>query len=122
MTKSDWAELFEYMRKEGLNQLFSGHTHVPFYRESDGLLVCNAGSAGMPLDGDPRPSWVMMDGNDPGTQPVSIRRVDYDISALLNLIDDASDYPKFQQTGFQEAYTKMFQYGRHWREFKPDGE
>ena len=120
MAESDWAALFEYMRTEGLHRLFCGHTHVPFYRESAGLVVCNVGSAGMPLDGDPRPSWVMIDDNEHGIQPVSIHRVDYDISAAMHLIDRAGDYPNFQRTGFQEAYKKMFLQGLHWREFMPN--
>lgn len=122
MAEVDWAGLFDYMRTAGLPRLFCGHTHVPFYRESAGLLVCNVGSAGMPLDGDPRPSWVMVDDHEPGLQPVSIRRVDYDISAAMRLIECTGDYPKFQRTGFQDAYKKMFLLGHHWREFMPDGE
>jgi predicted phosphodiesterase len=119
MTKSEWEELINYMRLEGMTQVFSGHTHCPFYREFDGLLVCNVGSAGMPLDGDPRPSWAMLTVSNSGSQSVSIRRVDYDISAMLQLIDSARDFYDIRETGFSEAYKKMFLHGRFWREFMP---
>jgi predicted phosphodiesterase len=120
MAESDWTGLIEYMHRDGVTRVFSGHTHAPFCREFDNLLVCNVGSAGMPLDGDPRPSWVMVDGSKSEIQPVSIRRVDYDIASLLHLIDHTSDYPKFQNTDFQEAYKKMFLHGHHWRDYMPN--
>jgi predicted phosphodiesterase len=119
MTKSDWEGLIEYMSSEGMNRIFSGHTHCPFYREFDGLLVCNVGSTGMPLDDDPRPSWVLFTDDNSGNQSVSIRRVDYDISSMLQLIDSARDFYDIRGTGFNEAYKKMFLHGRFWREFMP---
>ena len=119
MVKADWEELINYMRLEGITGIFSGHTHCPFYREFDGLLVCNVGSAGMPLDGDPRPSWAMLTVGSSGSQSVSVRRVDYDISSMLQLIDNARDFYDIRGTGFSEAYKKMFLYGRFWREFMP---
>ena len=119
MAKSDWEELTKYMQSQGVTQIFSGHTHYPFYKEVDGFLVCNVGSAGMPLDGDPRPSWVLLTGDNSGSQSVSIRRVSYDIASILQLIDRYPDYFSFQITGNQEAYKKMLIHGRHWREFMP---
>lgn len=56
MVESDWQKLIEYMRSESIEQVFCGHTHRPFYKEIDKLVICNIGSAGMPLDGDPHPS------------------------------------------------------------------
>jgi predicted phosphodiesterase len=120
ITTSDWEKLIEYMRSESVIQVFCGHTHCPFYKEIDGLLVCNIGSAGMPLDGDPHPSWVMVEKDDFGNQVVSIRRITYDISSLLQLIDHTPDYYGFQVEGYQEAYKKMFLYGNHWRVYMPN--
>ena len=120
ITKPDWEKLIECMHSEGLVQVFCGHTHRPFYRKIDGFLVCNVGSAGMPLDGDPRPSWVMMVQNDSGIQSISIRRVVYDISSTLQLIDSTPDYYSFHVTGYQEAYKKMFLHGNHWRSYMPN--
>lgn len=71
---------------------FQGHTHVPgvftenfrFYLPSeisnrytlgDQKLMINVGSVGQPRDGDPRSSYVILDGNE-----IEFRRVEYDPS------------------------------------------
>ena len=41
--------------------LICGHSHVPFAREIDGVLVVNCGSVGRPADGDPRGSLAIVD-------------------------------------------------------------
>jgi len=51
-----------------------GHIHRPFVRQlADGLVIANAGSAGLPFDGDPRASYLLVDNS-----RVEIRRVTYD--------------------------------------------
>lgn len=40
--------------------LVCGHTHIPFAKRVGGMLVVNAGSAGMPVDGDARPSYALI--------------------------------------------------------------
>ncbi|MFN8412433.1 MAG: metallophosphoesterase family protein [Anaerolineales bacterium] len=119
MADSDWQTLLAFMQSESIAQVFCGHTHRPFYKELDGYHICNIGSAGMPLDGDPRPSWALMTKNNSGEQSISIRRVTYDISSTLQLIDNTPDYYDFQTPGFQEAYKKMFLYGNYWRTYMP---
>jgi predicted phosphodiesterase len=54
-----------------------GHTHRPFQRHVDEVLVINVGSVGLPYDGIPRPSWVLLEVDKSGVH-VEIRRVDYD--------------------------------------------
>jgi predicted phosphodiesterase len=50
-----------------------GHSHQQFARPGpNGTSLVNPGSAGMPLDGDPRAAWATWDGN------FTFRRVDYD--------------------------------------------
>jgi len=51
-----------------------GHTHLPFARQGRDELLVNPGSVGMPLDGDPRAAWAVID--DDGR--VEHRRVAYD--------------------------------------------
>jgi putative phosphoesterase len=55
-----------------------GHIHVPFVRRIDGidreLIVANCGSVGMPFDGDPRASYLIVDDGVPAT-----RHVEYDV-------------------------------------------
>jgi diadenosine tetraphosphatase ApaH/serine/threonine PP2A family protein phosphatase len=58
--------------------LVFGHTHLPFDRVgAHGVRLVNPGSVGMPLDGDVRASWAVLqeDGS------VELRRVAYDVEA-----------------------------------------
>jgi predicted phosphodiesterase len=51
-----------------------GHVHRPFVRAVAALTVANAGSAALPWDGDPRPSYLLVDGGE-----ASVRRVAADV-------------------------------------------
>jgi putative phosphoesterase len=51
-----------------------GHIHVPFIRHTGRCLVVNCGSVGMPFDGDPRASYLIVDQGKP-----EVRRVAYDV-------------------------------------------
>jgi diadenosine tetraphosphatase ApaH/serine/threonine PP2A family protein phosphatase len=59
-----------------------GHLHCPFVRAVTGVTVVNTGSVSLSYDGDPRASYLLLDGTTP-----TIRRVEYDVerevSALL---------------------------------------
>jgi diadenosine tetraphosphatase ApaH/serine/threonine PP2A family protein phosphatase len=57
-----------------------GHTHVPSIRRLTGRpqLVVNTGSVGMPYDGDPRASYLLLDDGE-----AEIRRVEYDLEGEL---------------------------------------
>ncbi len=60
------------------NVLVVGHTHLPMVRSYGDMLIVNPGSAGQPLDADPRASYaIWQDGE------VTIRRVAYDRSAMV---------------------------------------
>lgn len=65
-----------------------GHIHRPFVRRLlTGVTVANTGSVGLSFDGDRRASYLVIDDD-----AVSIRRVDYDVSAeIAGLL--ASNYP-----------------------------
>lgn len=64
--------------------LVCGHSHLPFHREVDGVHVVGAGTAGLPYDGDPRPSYVTLElGDEVRTQ---IHRVGYDVEDVLAAI------------------------------------
>lgn len=64
-----------------------GHIHKPFVKRLRGFTVCNSGSVGMPYDGDPRASYLLLDGDG-----AEIRRVDYDISKEVDRLL-RSNYP-----------------------------
>jgi predicted phosphodiesterase len=115
MDEQEWQKLLDFMSKEEIKRIYCGHTHVPFLRQTKNGLVCNAGSVGMPLDGNPQASWVRAV-DDLSKEPVvSIRRVEYDIPLFHRLIDQTADYTSFERPGFREAYKKMFSTGIHWR-------
>ena len=62
--------------------LVGGHTHVPFVRTVDGMLVVNAGTVGRPFDGDPRASWALLE-LEKGRARARIRRVEYPVEETV---------------------------------------
>ena len=106
MSAANWESLCNWMESQSVSQVFCGHTHRPFYRRLDAKLICNVGSVGMPLDGDPRPAWAMLE-NHPGQESlVTIRRVTYELERMLQMVDDLSDYPDFKANAGKEDYKK----------------
>lgn len=59
-----------------------GHTHRPMVLRDvvESAVLINPGSVGMPLDGDPRASYALLDTED-GT--VHLRRLPYDVSSVI---------------------------------------
>ena len=62
--------------------LLYGHTHRPVDRIVDSVRLVNDGSVGLPLDGDPRPAYALLD-FEGGQCTVTIRRVTYDREAVI---------------------------------------
>lgn len=54
-----------------------GHTHFPMARNVGRWQVVNTGSVGAPFDGDPRPSYALLDGSRAGWRG-ALRRIEYD--------------------------------------------
>jgi putative phosphoesterase len=67
--------------------VFYGHIHRPFVRSVGGITVANAGSVGMPWDGDPRASYLSVT-----DERVEIVRVEYDVEREVETLL-ASEYP-----------------------------
>ncbi|HEX4578196.1 MAG TPA: metallophosphoesterase family protein [Edaphobacter sp.] len=59
------------------------HTHLPSIRNLNArlMLLINTGSVGLPYDGDPRASYLLLNGSTP-----SIRRVEYDLEKELKAL------------------------------------
>ncbi len=57
-----------------------GHTHRPLIRNLNSTLVVNAGSAGLPFDGDTRPAYAQLTYHN-GDWKADIIRVEYDLQA-----------------------------------------
>lgn len=68
------AELDSVFRPLGQPIAAYGHIHRSYIRELAGLTVVNSGSVSLSYDGDPRASYLLLDGLTP-----AIRRVEYDI-------------------------------------------
>ena len=62
--------------------LLYGHTHRPVDRTVDSVRLVNAGSVGIPLDGDPRPAYALLDFEGDRCN-ITIRRVEYDVEAVV---------------------------------------
>jgi predicted phosphodiesterase len=56
-----------------------GHTHLQWHGMCNGKLVLNPGSCGLPLDGDNRAAYTVLDGDQ-----IDERRVPYDIEAVIS--------------------------------------
>jgi hypothetical protein len=63
------------------------HLHRPFVRRIGSLIVANTGSVGWPVDGDWRPSYLLIDDGE-----ARVRRVRYDLGAQIAELR-ASSYP-----------------------------
>jgi putative phosphoesterase len=55
------SSFLHMMAGESANVLVCGHTHIPFFREVDGLFIVNDGSVGRPKDGDWRATWALLE-------------------------------------------------------------
>jgi predicted phosphodiesterase len=63
-----------------------GHIHQPYIRHVAAFSVANAGAVGLPYDGDPRASYLLIDDD-----RVEIRRVEYDIQSEISLLLRSTD-------------------------------
>ena len=79
------AELEDVYGLLGAPAVAFGHTHLPFIRTLPGMpkLLINMGSVGMPYDGDPRASYLLLRAG-----VAEIRRVEYDVERELKMLAD----------------------------------
>ena len=74
-----------------------GHTHVQFDRRIGDVRLVNAGSIGMPYEGEPGAYWALLDGNE-----VTLRRTEY-------VPGDLSAWPGDWPTASPEEATELFE-------------
>ena len=62
-----------------------GHTHVPLDRTINGVRVVNAGSVGLPFDGDPHACYahISVTPGEGASPEVELRRVAYDVEKVV---------------------------------------
>lgn len=70
--------------------VFIGHTHVQHKALIDGKIIVNPGSVGQPRDGPTTAAYAVFDTE---TNDLELRRVEYDISAVYDAVEDA-ELPK----------------------------
>jgi len=87
--------------------LVCGHTHIPFVKRIGGALVVNCGSAGQPVDGDPRPAYALVRA-EAGARPRGrIVRFDYDPDRTIAALQKTS-LPKGLRKDFAEGSKMRF--------------
>ena len=89
----DPRSLARIARDADCDVLVFGHTHQPWVREIDSVLMVNEGSVGKPKDGDPRAAWALIDLAPDRPVAVEIRRVPYDVAAMVAAIRAADGLP-----------------------------
>jgi predicted phosphodiesterase len=82
--------------------LVCGHTHVPFTRRIAGILLVNCGSAGLSVDGDPRPSYALVKIEKGKPPSARIVRFNYPMDGLLREME-RSALPKGVLPDFREG-------------------
>ena len=82
-----------------------GHTHLPWQRMVDGVLLVNTGSVGRPKDGDPRACYVVIDIGG-GRSTAEFVRVGYDVATAQGAIRESTlpaAFADFLATGGRSA-------------------
>lgn len=86
--------------------LVCGHTHIPFVKKIGGTLVINCGSAGLPVDGDPRPSYALLS-IDEGRISARIVRFEYNVNQVVKALK-ATSLPEGIQQDFIQGSKRRF--------------
>ena len=86
--------------------LVCGHTHIPFIKRINGMLIINCGSAGQPVDGDPEPSYALLSVEENRIH-AHIIRFDYNVNDVISALVNTS-LPKGVQKDFTEGTKRRF--------------
>ena len=87
--------------------LVCGHTHIPFVKRIGGVLRVNCGSAGHPVDGDPRPAYALVCAEAGAVPRGRIVRFEYDRKGTIAALEKTS-LPKGLQQDFAEGAKMRF--------------
>jgi len=106
-------ELYGFVSKEtastldvhGADLLLLGHTHVPYEVKTENSWVVNPGSAGMPMDGDHRASFAVLDTR---RREVRFGRAEYDVESMLTKLNKLIG----EETRTYELLARIFRTGR----------
>jgi putative phosphoesterase len=79
--------------------LVCGHSHIPFTKKLENLLVVNCGSTGLSIDGDPRPSFALASLTAGKPAQCRILRFSYSLSEMISSIRP-QDIPGFDEEDY----------------------
>ncbi|HEX7482625.1 MAG TPA: metallophosphoesterase family protein, partial [Candidatus Bathyarchaeia archaeon] len=77
-----------------------GHSHEPFWKQSNGASFINPGSVGRPSDGNPQAAYAVLSFN---PFKVELIRLDYDVKGSVNAI---------RKKGLPESFAQMLLRGK----------
>lgn len=89
-TSTTEEQVAEMLASVEENTVIAGHTHLPMERRVGRWHILNPGSVGVPLNGDPRAEYMLLDGDTNGWTP-TFRCVDYDREPV---------YAEYERLGF----------------------
>ena len=104
-----------------------GHTHRPLVRRLDSTLVVNAGSAGLPFDGDIRPAYAQLIFQN-GEWRADIVRVGYDLQAAerdfytSGYLPDAGPLVELVLVELREARSQLYNWSIRYQDLAWRGE
>ncbi len=78
------ATIGEFIKGVDADFIFVGHSHIPFVRRVNDVILINPGSVGQPRDGDVRASCAVFDTETSQTEMI---RVEYDMETAFEKID-----------------------------------
>jgi putative phosphoesterase len=99
MAHTPVEELEAMYEGENCRLAFSGHSHRAVIRETPHRRLVNVGSIGMPLDGDARASYAIVE-RDSDDWSVELRRTPFDVEAAIRRMAESGcgdvwpDYPE----------------------------
>ena len=97
----------ELLNKTTHPRLVFGHTHVQFHRPAavGDIELVNPGSVGIPLDGDPRAAYALID---PDSRELELRRVEYDTQATIDKLRETYGDREWAPTILKRLKTQSF--------------
>jgi predicted phosphodiesterase len=104
-----------------------GHTHRPLVRRWGEVLVVNAGSAGLPFDGDTRPSYARLTWTSYGWQ-AEIVRVNYNLQAAVDdfyatgYAQEAGPLIRLVEIELRQARSMLFSWALQYQDLALEGE
>ena len=109
-------QISAWLGEIGENTIICAHSHIPMERHVGPWHILNPGSVGMPLDGDPRASYMIVEGGPQGWALLRHRRVSYDASPIfeaferLRYVERCGITARLLVEEFREARLRLYPY------------